>query len=46
MFPYSFRYAFQESVVKIEIGPVGNPIWRQIWRKVPQNRKIFFFLIF
>ena len=30
MFTYSFEYAFQEPVVKIEFGLVGNPIWRQI----------------
>ena len=45
MFPYNFGYALQESVVKIEFGPVGNPIWRQIWRKVPNNREFFFFFI-
>ena len=42
MFPYNFGYALQESVVKIEFGPVGNPIWRQIWRKVPKKTGIFF----
>ena len=42
MFHCSFWYALQESVVKIEFGPVGNPIWRQIWRKVPKNREFFF----
>ena len=42
VFPYSFRYALQESVVKIELGPVGNPIWRQIWRKVPKNQEFSF----
>ena len=42
MFPYCFGCALQESVVKIEFGPVGNPIWRQIWRKVPKNREFFF----
>ena len=26
MFSYSFGCALQESVVKIEIGPVGNPM--------------------
>ena len=41
MFPYSFGYALQESVVKIEFGPVGNSIWRTIWRKVPKNRDFF-----
>ena len=46
MFPYSFWYALQESVVKIEFGPVGNPMWRQIWRKVRKNRELFFFIIF
>ena len=46
MFPYSFGYALQESVVKIEFGPVGDPIWRQSWRKVPKNREFFFFIIF
>ena len=44
-FPYSFGCALQESVIKIEFGPVGNPIWRQILRKVPENRE-FFFIIF
>ena len=34
MFPYNFGCALQESVVKIEFGPVGNPIWCRIWRKV------------
>ena len=43
MFPYSFGYALQEHVVKIEFGPVGNPTWRQIWRKVQKNREFFFF---
>ena len=42
MFPYSFGRALQEPVVKIEFGPVGHPIWRQIWRKVPKNREFFF----
>ena len=42
MFPYRFGYALQGSVFKIEFGPVGNPIWRQIWRKVPKNREFFF----
>ena len=42
MFHYSVGYALQESVVKIEFGPVGNPIWRQILRKVPKNREFFF----
>ena len=42
MFPYSFGYALQESVVKIEFGPVGNPISRQI----PGKSGIFFFIIF
>ena len=46
MLPYNFGYAFQESVVKIEFGPIGNSIWRQIWRKVPKNRELFFFIIF
>ena len=36
MFPYSFGYALQESVVKIEFGPVVNPIWRQMWKKGPE----------
>ena len=43
MFPYSFRCDLRKSVVKIEFGPVGNPIWRQVWRKVPKNREFFFF---
>ena len=30
IFPYSFGYDLQESAVKIEFGPVENPIWRQI----------------
>ena len=42
LFPYSFGYALQESVVKIEFGPVGNPIWRKIWSKVPKNGNSFF----
>ena len=42
MFPYSLGYGLQESVVKIEFGPVGNPIRRQIWRKVQKNREFFF----
>ena len=46
MLPYSFGCALQESVVKIEFCPVGNPIWRQIWRKVPKNREFLFFIIF
>ena len=46
MFPYSFGYALQEYVVKIEFGPVGNPIWRQIWRQVPKNREFFFSIMF
>ena len=46
MCPYSFRCALQESVVKIEFGPVVNPIWRQIWRKVPKNREFFFIIFF
>ena len=46
MFPYSFEYAFQESVVKIAFGPVGNLIWRQIRRKVPKNRDFFFIIVF
>ena len=46
MFPYSFGCALQESVVKIKFGPVGNPIWRQIWRKVPKNREFFFHIFF
>ena len=46
MFPYSFGCALQESVVKIEFGPVGNPIWRQIWTKVPKNREFLLFIIF
>ena len=45
MFPSIFGCALQESVVKIEFGPVGNPIRRQIWRKVPKNRD-FFLIIF
>ena len=43
MFPYSYGYAFQESVVKIEFYPGENPIWHQIWKKVP---KIGIFFIF
>ena len=39
MFPYSFGCALQEPV---EFGRVGNPIWRQILRKVPKNREFFF----
>ena len=39
MFPCSFGYALQEFLVKIEFVPVRNPIWRQIWRKVPKNRE-------
>ena len=39
--PHSFGCALQEAVVEIEFGPVGNPIWRQIWRKVPKNREFF-----
>ena len=39
---YSFWYALQESMVKIEFGPVENPIWRQTSRKVPKNREFFF----
>ena len=46
MFTYSFGCALQESMVKIEFGPVGNPIWRQIWRKAPQNREFFFIIFF
>ena len=46
MFPYSSGCALQEFVVKIEFGPVGNPIWRQIWRKVPKNREFFFIIFF
>ena len=46
MFPYSFGNVLQESVVKIEFGPVGNPILRQICRKVPKNRGFFCFIIF
>ena len=42
MFPYSFGYDFQESVVKIQFGPVGNSIWRQIWWKVLKKREFFF----
>ena len=42
MFPYNFGYTLQESVCKIEFGPVGNSIWRQLWRKVPKNREFFF----
>ena len=34
--------ALQEFVVKIDFGPVGNPLWRQIWNKVPKNREAFF----
>ena len=43
MFTHIFGYALQESVVKIEFGPVGNPICRQTWRKVPKNWDFFFF---
>ena len=39
---YSFWYALQEFVVIIKFGPVGNPIWRQILRKIPKNREFFF----
>ena len=46
MFPYMFGCALQESVVEIEFDPVGNPIWRQIWRKVPKNREFYFFIFF
>ena len=34
--------SLQESAVKIEFGPVGNPTCRRIWRKVPKNREFFF----
>ena len=46
MFSYSFWYTLQESGVKIEFGPVGNPMLRQIWRKVPKNREFFFSYFF
>ena len=42
MFPYSFGCALQESVVKIEFSPVGNPIWRQYGEKYQKIGNFFF----
>ena len=45
MFPYNFGYALQESVVKIEFGPVGNPIWRSKFGEKYQIIENFFFFL-